>query len=150
MRGEPALRDGPARAGANLRPQVRGLRHDHGPGLPACGAHKSPVLARDFLRVDGHALRARLSVCSTCERAYYCSRPCQLAHWGAHQRACVAPPAEGRRAVTIAYHDLGPTPPQAAIDAAVAQFHERAGRGLCGVDNPVPSFLNAAGMRVSC
>ena len=32
----------------------------------------------------------RLSSCSKCKEAHYCSRECQVAHWKSHKSICVA------------------------------------------------------------
>ena len=32
----------------------------------------------------------RLSCCSKCKEAHYCSRDCQVAHWKSHKRVCVS------------------------------------------------------------
>lgn len=132
----------------SVRPKDEGFNVSMAQGCTVCGAHKPPP-DFDFLRIDGHTLRASLSVCSRCERTYYCSRACQISHWPAHSECCT-PPRDKAAPVNISVFDLGVTPPQSVIDAAVAEFHALTRRGLFGDSNPVPSFIDVHGKRVFC
>ena len=50
------------------------------------------------------------NLCSRCQRARYCSRPCQTAHWRQHKRVCVAATPSSEAAVG----DLSGTCPECA------------------------------------